>query len=93
MSAKNMTIRMDSDVKEQAQKLFAELGMDMTTAINVFLRQAIQHQRFPYDVTLRKPNRETLEAIAEVREMKKHPEKARSYNNFSELLEEVKADV
>ena len=93
MSAKTMTSRMDSDIKEQAQELFAELGMDMTTAINVFLRQAIQHRGFPFDVTLRKPNRETLEAIAEVREMKKHPEKAKTYNSFSELLEEVKADV
>lgn len=92
MAVKNMTIRMDSEVKDQAQALFAELGMDMTTAINVFLRQAIQHQGFPFDVTLRRPNRETLEAIEEVREMRKRPEKARSYGSFSELLEEVKAD-
>ena len=59
----SMTIRMNSDVKQQAQQLFAELGMDMTTAINVFLRQAIQHRGLPFDVTLHTPNEVTLAAM------------------------------
>ena len=37
-TASNINIRMDKDVKEQAQRVFAQLGMDMTTAVNVFLR-------------------------------------------------------
>ena len=43
----SMTIRMNKEVKQQAQQIFAELGMDMTTAVNVFLRQAIRSQGFP----------------------------------------------
>lgn len=66
MSISNMSIRIDSDVKAKAQALFSALGIDMTTAINIFLRQAIQHQGIPFNVTLTKPNQETLDAMAEV---------------------------
>ena len=55
MSEKNtsMNIRMNKDVKLQAQKVFSDLGIDLTTAVNVFLRQSIRYQGFPFDVTLR----------------------------------------
>ena len=66
MSTSNMSIRIDSDVKAKAQALFSALGIDMTTAINIFLRQAIQHQGIPFSITLTKPNQETLDAMAEV---------------------------
>jgi len=58
-----MTIRMNRQVKQKAQKLFAELGMDMTTAINVFLRQAIYNNGFPFDIVLYTPNDTTLGAM------------------------------
>jgi len=47
-----MNIRMDSDVKAQAQALFAQFGLDMTTAINMFLRQAIRARGIPFDLRL-----------------------------------------
>lgn len=47
MSKMSISIRLDSEVKEQAQQVFSNLGMDMTTAINIFLRQAIQYQGLP----------------------------------------------
>ena len=66
MSTKtSMTIRTDSEVKLQAQHLFANLGLDMSTAINLFLRQAIKHQGLPFDVNLHKPNATTMRAISE----------------------------
>ena len=52
MPTSSLNIRIDSNVKKQAQELFNALGMDMTTAINVFLRKAIQRQGMPFDVTL-----------------------------------------
>ena len=54
MSKTSMSIRLDSEVKEQAQQVFNNLGMDMTTAINIFLRQAIQYQGLPFDVRYHK---------------------------------------
>ena len=59
----SMTIRMNREVKQQAQQIFSDLGMDMTTAINVFLRQAISHKGFPFEVTLKTPNAVTLAAM------------------------------
>ena len=68
MSEKNtsMNIRMNKDVNLQAQKIFNDLGIDLTTAVNVFLRQSIRYQGFPFDVTLRQgqePNATTMAAI------------------------------
>ena len=54
---------MNREVKQQAQQIFTDLGMDMTTAINVFLRQAISHKGFPFEVTLKTPNTVTLAAM------------------------------
>ena len=52
MSNTSMNIRMDSDVKKQAQELFAKFGLDMTTAINMFLRQSIRQQGIPFALQL-----------------------------------------
>ena len=52
MSNTSMNIRMDSDVKRQAQELFAQFGLDMTTAVNMFLRQSIRQQGIPFALQL-----------------------------------------
>ena len=52
MSNTSMNIRMDNDIKKQAQQLFAQLGLDMTTAVNMFLRQSIRQQGIPFALQL-----------------------------------------
>ncbi|MCL2669547.1 MAG: type II toxin-antitoxin system RelB/DinJ family antitoxin [Syntrophaceae bacterium] len=47
-----MNIRMDSEVKRQAQELFAQFGLDMTTAVNMFLRQSIRQRGIPFTLKL-----------------------------------------
>ena len=59
----SMTIRMNREVKETAQKIFSDLGIDMSTAVNVFLRQVIFHNGFPFEVTLKTPNPVTRAAM------------------------------
>lgn len=51
MSAKNITIRIDEDLKKQAEELFNDLGMNMTTAYIMFLKQAIREQRIPFVIS------------------------------------------
>ena len=59
-----MTIRTNKTVKEQASALFADLGLDMSTAINLFLRQSIREDRIPFQITREeKPNWKTRRAI------------------------------
>ena len=62
-----MTIRMDPAIKAQAQKVFAGLGMDMTTAINVFLRQVIRHNGFPFEVRNPEPGALTYSVLEDAR--------------------------
>jgi len=57
---------MDSDIKKRAQELFSNLGMDMTTAINIFLRQAILHDGLPFPVQNVSFNKTTAAAIEDV---------------------------
>ncbi len=84
-----MTIRMNREVKQEAQEIFAALGVDMTTAINVFLRQSISHRGFPFDVRLDVPNNETTEALREVERMKKDPSVGKSYTDVDEMMKEL----
>jgi len=87
MTAKtSMTIRTDRDVKMQAQHLFSNLGLDMSTAINLFLRQSIQHQGLPFDITLRQPNQTTLKAIEE-----SYNKTNKSFDSVDELMKELNA--
>lgn len=65
MANTSMNIRMDADVKRQAEALFGEIGMNMTTAINIFLKQSIRENGIPFELKINRPNTETLESIDE----------------------------
>ena len=65
----NVSFRIDSDLKAQADSLFAQLGMNMTTAFNIFLRQSVREGRIPFEVTLNTPNAETVAALLEAQRM------------------------
>ena len=65
-----MSIRVDAEVKKQAESLFEDLGLNMTTAVNIFLRQVISHDGLPFEVRRDIPNAETADAIREVRDGK-----------------------
>ena len=65
MAAANFTVRIDSEVKSQSEAIFNDLGLNLTTAINVFLRKAIQAGGFPFDVRLDATSKESLLAIQE----------------------------
>ena len=64
----SVTIRMDNKTKEEAQSIFSDLGMDMSTAINVFLKQTIRHRGFPFELSLNTPNTLTAQAIEKASE-------------------------
>ena len=87
----NVSIRMDVDLKKQAEKLFADLGLNMTVAMTMFLRQAISRQGIPFEIT-RAPNAETIAAMEEADKVSKDPS-ARKYSSFSELLSEVNEEM
>ena len=61
----NFSLRIDNDLKKQSEVLFAELGMNLTAAINVFLRQAVRDGGFPFKVRLDVPKKRTVAAMEE----------------------------
>lgn len=63
MAKISTSISIEADVKEKAQKLFAELGMDLSTAINVFLKQSIFEHSIPFVIRRDMPNETTLKAM------------------------------
>ena len=86
----NITIRMDSDLKAQADVLFGELGMNLTTAFNIFVRQAIREGGIPFDISLRQPNRETVTAMLEAERIAKDPS-VKGYDDLDELFADLKS--
>lgn len=91
MATTSMTIRTDSEVKREAQKLFSALGLDMTSAVNIFLRQAIRQRGLPFEVKLNVPNADTQEALDEVLQMKNNPEMGKAYTDVDAMMKELTA--
>ena len=63
--AVNVSIRIDEDVKKASEELFGDLGLTLSAAVNVFLRQALRHGGLPFDVKVDVPNVTTLAAMEE----------------------------
>ncbi len=84
----NYTCRIDADLRSQSEALFGALGMNLGTAINVFLRKAVRVGGFPFDVNLDIPNKETIEAILEAERIARDPKvKAYSVDDAFEELD------
>ena len=93
MATTNINVRVDTELKKSAENLFDDLGLNMTTAITMFLKSAVNHDGIPFEVKRKAPNKETKLALAEYEEMKNHPEKYKRYGSFDEVLDEVLEDA
>lgn len=89
MASTNFSVRMDSDIKKQCEELYGELGMNLTTAINVFLRQSLRVGGFPFAVRLEQPNKETIAAMLEAEKIA-HDPSVKYYTDVEEALRELK---
>ena len=88
-STTSVSVRMDSDIKKQCESLYGELGINLTTAINVFLRQSLRVGGFPFDVRLDQPNKETVAAMLEAERIA-HDPSVKRYSDMEEALRELK---
>lgn len=84
----NYTIRLDTELRKEAEALFADLGMSLATAFQIFLKQAIQEQGLPFPVKKKQPNKVTLAAMKEALELAESPD-AKTYSSASELIEDL----
>jgi len=86
----NVSFRIDSDLKAQADILFSQLGLNMTTAFNIFLRQAVREGCIPFDITINTPNAETITALLEAERIA-HDPSVKRYDDVEEALKELKS--
>ena len=89
MDMANINVRIDEKVKKAAEKVFNEVGITASTAINMFYKQVIHTNSIPFEIKAEVPNKKTLKALKEVEDMEKHPDKSRSYKNVDELMEDL----
>lgn len=89
MTPVSTNIKIDPVLKEQAQDLFESLGMNLTTAVNIFLRQSVREQAIPFRIGEPVPNAETLQAI---RDARNGVGLSRGFTSVKELMEDLDAD-
>lgn len=84
----NVAFRMDDKLKTEMQTLVKNLGMDLTTAFNIFAQQAVREQRIPFEIRMDVPNKETLEAMNNALEGKNL---SKTFESVAELMEDLNA--
>ena len=89
MATTNVSIRMDTELKAQADELFAELGMNLSTAFNIFVRQPLREGGIPFEIRTDRPNKETIAAMLEAENIAKDPN-VKGYTDLDEMFADLK---
>ncbi|MBD5080868.1 MAG: type II toxin-antitoxin system RelB/DinJ family antitoxin [Ruminococcaceae bacterium] len=89
MAAVSTNIKIDPTLKQESQALFESLGLSLSTAVNMFLRQAVREQAIPFRIGMPIPNTETMKAIEDARN---GIGLSRGFSSVSELMEDHDAD-
>ena len=88
MAQTNVSIRMDENLKKQFDGLCNELGLNMTTAINIFAKTMVRQHRIPFEISLDTPNAETIAAMEEAERISRDPN-VKGYTNIDDLMKEL----
>lgn len=88
MAQTNVNIRMEENLKKQFDNLCNELGLTMTSAINIFAKTMVRQRGIPFEVSLHIPNEETLQAIDDVNNERNL---SRPFHSVAELMEDLNA--
>ena len=90
MAKVSTNLSIEPNLKMQAQELFSQLGLDLSTAVTVFFKQAVRERKIPFEISLDVPNKDTIEALNEYEDMKKKGKNGyKRYSSFKEVLHEV----
>lgn len=89
MATVNLSIRMDAELKKQAETMLSDMGLNMTTAMNIFLRQVVRQGKIPFEIATDIPNAETVAAIKEMDDMVSGKISAKKYTSIDELFEDL----
>ncbi|MDR1705751.1 MAG: type II toxin-antitoxin system RelB/DinJ family antitoxin [Clostridiales bacterium] len=85
-------VRVDEEIKQEADELFSDLGFDTPTAIRIFLNHAIRYRGLPFKVSQSIPNAMTIAAMEEADRISRDPN-VKSYTDVDEMMRELLTDV
>lgn len=91
MATAKINVCVDEETKKEAEALLDRMGLNMTAAINIYLKRIILEEAIPFDLTAYVPNAETIAAFKEAEDMRAHPEKYPSYGTIEELRAALEA--
>lgn len=83
-----INIRIEENLKKDAEEVLNELGLGMTSAITIFLKQVVRTNSIPFAIEI--PNKETLKAFQEVEDIKSGKKKAKKYSSVEDLRKDLK---
>lgn len=86
-----INVQVNKEDKEQATMILNDLGLNMSTAINMFLKQIIKTESLPFEVSNKKPSKELLESIEEGELILKQIRggQRKGYNNLQDLIQSL----
>lgn len=87
-----INVNVDTKTKEEATNILKGLGLNMSTAINMFLAQIVKRDGIPFEVVNPKPNKDMIMALKEVDEMINNPNKYPRYDNWEDLKKSLLSD-
>lgn len=85
----NVTFRIDKDIKEQADALYKALGLNLSAAFQIFVRQSLRQGGLPCEVKIDQPNKETITALLEAERIA-HDPSVKGYTDLNALFEDLK---
>lgn len=89
MEQASVCVRMDAALKSKFEDFCNDMGMTMTTAINIFARKVVREKRIPFDIGYSQPNDETLMVMEEADEMVKSGKYGKTYSDVDEMMKEL----
>ncbi len=93
MAKVSTNITIDAETKAKAQVMLADFGMDLSTAVNIFLKQMIYEGAIPFAISREVPNKVTLAAMQEAHEMNVSPDSYKKYNSVDSMMEDILGEV
>lgn len=85
----NINVRINNDIKTNAEKVFKKLGITPTAAITLFYNQVIRTNSIPFELKADLPNDVTVNSINELDDMKNNPDNYKAYHNSDKLMDDL----
>jgi DNA-damage-inducible protein J len=92
MNNSAININIDRNIKEEATEILNDLGLSMSSAINIFLTQVIRTEGIPFEIKSPKPSRKLQKAIKEANDIISKKKEVKAYHNVDDMFNDILND-